>query len=42
MDLLEVVMELDLISLKQSIPYVFSHYYTKMKVDSYDYLPEFA
>ena len=32
-------MELDLISLKQSITYVFSHYYTKMKVDSYDYLP---
>ena len=28
-----------LTSLKSSITYVFSHYYTKIKVDSYDSLP---
>ena len=28
-----------LISLKSSITYAFSHYYTKIKVDSYDFLP---
>ena len=28
-----------LISLKSSIRYIFSHYYAKIKVDSYDYLP---
>ena len=28
-----------LISLKSSITYIFSHYFTKFKVDSYDSLP---
>ena len=28
-----------LISLKSSITYIFSHYFAKIKVDSYDYLP---
>ena len=28
-----------LISLKSSITYIFSHYVTKIKVDSYDSLP---
>ena len=28
-----------LISVKSSITYIFSHYYAKIKVDSYDYLP---
>ena len=28
-----------LISLKSSITYVFFHYYAKIKVDNYDYLP---
>ena len=28
-----------LISLKSSITYIFSHYYAKLKVDSYDSLP---
>ena len=28
-----------LVSLKSSITYVFSHYYTKIKVDSYNSLP---
>ena len=28
-----------LISIKSAITYIFSHYFAKMKVDSYDYLP---
>ena len=28
-----------LISIKSGITYIFSHYFAKMKVDSYDYLP---
>ena len=28
-----------LISLKSGITYIFSHYFTKIKIDSYDYLP---
>ena len=28
-----------LISLKSSIPYIFSHYFAKLKVDSYDSFP---
>ena len=32
-------MIISLVSLKGSITYVISHYYEKMKIDSYDYLP---
>ena len=28
-----------LISIKSGITYIFSHYFAKLKVDSYDYLP---
>ena len=31
--------ELDLISLKSGITYIFSHYYAKIKVNSYGSLP---
>ena len=31
--------ELDLITLKSGITYIFSHYFSKVKVDFYDFLP---
>ena len=31
--------ELDLISLKSGVTYICSHYFTKIKIDSYDSLP---
>ena len=31
--------ELDIISLKSGVTYIFSHYFAKIKVDSYDSLP---
>ena len=33
------ITELNILSLKSSIIYIFSHYFAKTKVDSYDYLP---
>ena len=31
--------ELDLITLESGITYIFSHYFSKVKVDFYDFLP---